>query len=449
MSTNNAQQFIDAFNRCEAGDAKDCLHEKRRAAIAVVRERGLPTTRNENWRYTDIKAISRSHYRPAEADRVEVDRAVFDGLRFTELGCHELVFINGYRSADLSTPAALPDGVIVKDLNSALNEDADLLQSGITESCSGANGFTALNTAFIKQGAFIYIPDGVELVAPIHVFYLSGLGGLSGKTASPVAIHPRNIIIAGKGASATIIESYIGLDDASAYFNNIVSEVIVHDGANLEHYKIQQESGASHHIGFLFVHQRRDSGFISNSLALGGALARTDIHAQLNAPGADISMNGLYIVNGRRHIDNHTRVDHLAPATYSAENYRGILDGHGRGVFNGKVIVHKDAQQIKADQTNDNLLLSDDAEIDTKPELEIYADNVQCSHGATVGQLNEDMLFYLRARGVGKDTAKSLLTCAFAQEVINCFGLAPVRRRLEYLVSGQLPGADLPRRWAQ
>ena len=243
---------------------------------------------------------------------------------------------------------------------------------------------------------------------------------------------------------ATLIENYIGLDDAN-YFTNTVTEVSLADGANLQHYKVQQESLNSTHIGNLNVMQQKDSRLISHSISLGGSLVRNDIHSQLAAEGASVVLNGLYMTKGKQHIDNHTRVDHLKPNTHSEENYRGVMNDNSRAVFNGKVIVHPQAQKIEAHQHNANLLLSDNAEIDTKPELEIYADDVKCSHGATVGQLDQDMLFYLRTRAIDEETAKSLLTFAFVEEVISKITLAPLRERLEHLVVGQLPDANLIR----
>ena len=429
---NSAQQFIDSFDRSDLSGQQDWLIARRRNAIDHLREKGLPTTRNENWRYTNVSALSRNQYRMPQ--QTAVGQGTRDRLQFAGLACHRLVFVNGYYSGELSALHALPEGCIVKDLNTAMDENGSLLQANFSETCDGATEFTTLNTAFIKQGVVIRIPEDAELDVPINIFYLSG------GQSSPSAMHPRNIIIAGKNSKAVIIENYLGLDENAAYLNNVVSEITMHDGAKLEHYRIQQESGLSHHIGFLFVRQQRDSHFISNSVALGGALARTDIHAHLHAAGATVDLNGLYIVGGKQHIDNHTRVDHLAPATYSNENYRGILGDAGRGVFNGKVVVHKDAQKIEARQSNANLLLSDDAEVDTKPELQIYADDVQCSHGATVGKLDEGMLFYLRSRAIAEDAAKSILTFAFAQEVMNRCKLDLVRKHLEGLVSEKLSG---------
>jgi len=442
MNSNNAQQFLDAFDKSDKASLPDWLMKKQRAALASVKASGLPTLRNEEWRYTDIRPILRRQYEYVRTDRDSIDQDTFNQYRFDDLDCYELVFVNGCFSSDLSNITDLPEGVLIKSLDAALDENPNLLQKTLSTFDNDGCSFAALNTVFIRQGTLIHIPRNQVLDKPIHIFYLNG------NLQTPVAMHPRNLIIAGENSKASIIESYIGIDE-SGYFNNIVTEVAMEAGANIVHYKIQQESIASHHIGTLFINQARDSHFTSHNIALGSALARTDIHAQLNAPGAEINLNGLYVVNGKQHIDNHTRVDHRSPNTCSDENYRGILNDHGRGVFNGKVVVHKDAQKIEAHQSNANLLLSDNAEIDTKPELEIYADDVKCSHGTTVGQLDQDMLFYLRSRAIDEDTAKSLLTFAFAEEVINRLELAPVKQKLEQLVTGRLPEAALIREFTQ
>ncbi|MGH8120778.1 MAG: Fe-S cluster assembly protein SufD, partial [Gammaproteobacteria bacterium] len=241
--------------------------------------------------------------------------------------------------------------------------------------------------------------------------------------------------------------SYIGLDEGS-YFTNTVTEACVQKGAVLQHYKIQREGQSCYHVGNFDIRQEQDSRVESFSIALGGSLVRNDIRARLDAEGAGIRMNGLYLAGGRQHIDNHTRVDHLQPRTWSHENYRGVLNEHARGVFNGKVIVHKDAQKTDASQNNANLLLSDNAEVDTKPELEIYADDVKCAHGATVGQLDQDMLFYLRSRAIDETTARNLLTYAFVDEVLREVGIAPLRRHLEQMIISRLPQPELIREFA-
>jgi len=321
----------------------------------------------------------------------------------------------------------------------ALEQDDGQLTKHIAQYAdNNVSPFTALNTAFIHSGSFIFVPDNIVIEAPINIVYLCGM------VDKNLATLPRNVLVLGKNAHATVIESYIGLDDTQ-YFTNAVTEASLGPGAQLTHYKIQQECRKSYHVGNFYIHQDKDSRCESHSISLGGSLVRNDIHAQLNAEGSEIILNGLYLADGKQHVDNHTRVDHLKPHTRSEENYRGVLNDHARGVFNGKVVVHKDAQKADAQQSNANLLLSDNAEVDTKPELEIYADDVKCTHGATVGQLDENMLFYLRSRAIDEETAKSLLSFAFAEEIISRIQFKPIRDRLEHLVVGRLPDADLIR----
>jgi Fe-S cluster assembly protein SufD len=325
----------------------------------------------------------------------------------------------------------------------ALAENNDLLQQHLNRYAAPAkSGFSSLNTAFMQDGAVIIVPDNMTVEIPIHIIYLTD------DQAGASASGPRNLIVLGKNARATVIETYSGPDDTE-YFTNSVTEVSLEAGAALDHYKLQQEGQKGFHIGSLEVWQQRDSRFYSHSISLGGKLARNDINVKLQGPGAQVILNGLYLAGGTQHIDNHTRIDHLSPHTSSKENYRGVLSGRARGVFNGKVIVHKDAQKTDAHQSNANLLLSSEAEVDTKPELEIYADDVKCSHGATVGQLDENMLFYLQSRAIPEDLAHSLLTFAFAEDVISRIQLAPVRRRLEQHVVGQLPDADRIKEFVQ
>lgn len=442
MSATAINHYVDQFQRLQKELTGDRLQEQRQSAIELLQKNGFPTTRHENWKYTDVKLLVNTPFKPA-AERIrKLSAETLNGMRLHELDAHELVFINGRYSAGHSRLHALPEGAVIQDLASALDNHQQLIAEQLA-GYSGAesNGFTALNTAFIRDGAFIYLPANVVIERPINLLYLSGLND------QPFATHPHNLIILSENSQATIIESYIGLDD-SDYFTNTVTETRMEENTLLQHYKIQQESMKSYHIGNLRITQGARSHVESHSISLGGALVRNDLHSRLEAEGAEIMLNGLYMATGRQHVDNHTRVDHLKPRTRSHENYRGVLNDHARGVFNGKVIVHKDAQKTDAVQSNANLLLSDNAEVDTKPELEIYADDVKCAHGATVGQLDQDMLFYLRSRSIDENTAKSLLTYAFADEVIRQIKLAPIRQRLEYLVIGRLPEADLIREFA-
>lgn len=438
MST-ELKHYLSDIERVHDRIGQDRLSEQRQSALNIFKDNGFPSSRQETWKYTDVRPIAKKSFATAIDSVVNISAEEIDAVRFQKLECIELVFINGVFSKEYSRLADVPEKVIIENMIDTLSRDADLLVQHIAKYADdNVSPFTALNTAFIQHGTCIKIPNNVVLEKPINILYLSR------DTKEPFASHPRNLIVMGEQAEATVIESFIGLDEAD-YFTNSVTEVVLSENAILKHYKIQQESLNACHIGNLKIYQKQNSQVESHSVSLGGSLVRNDIHSELAAEGASIVMNGLYMTTDKQHVDNHTRVDHLKPNTNSVENYRGVMNGNSRAVFNGKVVVHPDAQKIEANQNNANLLLSDDAEIDTKPELEIYADDVKCSHGATVGQLDKDMLFYLRSRAIDEDTARSLLTYAFADEVICKINLPEIRQRLEYLVVGQLPDAELIR----
>lgn len=433
------QHYLNDFEQLAYDVKTDWFSEQRQSALSLFKETGFPGTRQENWKYTDTRPIAKRAFSHSSDSSISISTAEIDAIRFQGLDCYELVFINGIYSEEHSRIDGLPENIVIENMAVALAKDSELLAKHLAQYADNkVSPFTALNTAFIQHGTYINVPKNTVIEKPINVLYLSK------ECVQPFASHPRNLIVIGEQSEATLIESYIGLDDAN-YFTNAVTEVSLSSSAILKHYKIQQESLNAYHIGNLNVMQGKDSRFESNSISLGGSLVRNDIHGQLAAEGASIVMNGLYMTNDKQHVDNHTRVDHLKPNTHSSENYRGVLNGKSRAVFNGKVVVHPQAQKIEAHQNNANLLLSDDAEIDTKPELEIYADDVKCSHGATVGQLDQNMLFYLRSRAIDEETAKSLLTYAFADEVIRDISFAPVKNRLEYLIVGQLPDAEIIR----
>jgi Fe-S cluster assembly protein SufD len=412
------------------------LQAQQQSSVDAFCRAGFPTLKNEDWKYTDVGPLTKQLFSVPDQAPPQPDTALADTLRFTNLDCHELVFINGLHAPELSFGGKTAAGIIIQPLALALAGDPDRLQPYLNRAVNAAkNAFTALNTALIKDGAVILLPDDAVLDKPVHLMFLST------RQDPACASLPRNLIVLGRNAAATVIESYLGADEAE-YFTNAQTEVILEQGARLQHYKIQREGQQGFHVGNLQVLQHGDSRLESHAVSLGGRLARSDIDVSLAEPGAAVLLNGLYLAGGRQHVDNHTRIDHLTPHTTSEETYRGVLNDRARGVFNGKVVVHQDAQKTDASQSNANLLLSNDAEVDTKPELEIYADDVKCSHGATIGRLDQDMLFYLRSRAIPEDTARSLLTFAFADEVISRMPLQAVRDRLEYLIVGRLPDAE-------
>ena len=419
----------------------DWFSKQRQSAFDIFQESGFPNTRVEDWKYTDVKPIAKNTFSNITESNMASDNNEIDEILIKDLDCVNLVFINGAYSEKYSDIKNISNKIVIKSMADALINDESLLKKHLTKHINQElNSFTALNTAFIQDGAYINISANTNIDKPINITYISR------DSNHPFATHPRNLIVMGENSNATVIENYVGSGKVN-YFTNSVTETVLLQGAVLKHYKIQQEGSSAFHIASLNTSQSKDSRFESHLVSIGGALVRNNINASLNEEGAEIIMNGLYMTEDVQHVDNHTRVDHLKPHTQSHQNYRGVLNGKSRGVFNGKVVVHPQAQKIEAYQNNANLLLSDDAEIDTKPELEIYADDVKCTHGATVGQLDDDMLFYLRSRAVDEKTARSLLTYAFADEVISEINLKEIQNKLERLIIGRLPDSSLIREY--
>lgn len=411
------------------------LRATRRRAFERFADTGFPTARDEDWKYTRLTAIEKRPFRAAERGIGLVTPASLEPYMLGAGAEHLLVFVNGYYAPELSRPGRLPGGVTVGSLAAALDRPPEPLEPHLKRYAESAgNAFAALNTAFTADGAYIFIPEGVAIEAPVHLLFVSAGGD------GAVFAHPRNLVIAGPNSRIILIESYAGLSDS--YMTNALTEIVQGRGARVERYKLQQEGDKAFHIATLDVHQEHGSELVSRCFSLGGGLARNDVNTLLDGEGAQCTLDGLYLAAGRQHVDNHTLIDHAKPRATSREFYKGVLAGHARGVFNGRVVVHQDAQHTDAQQTNRNLLLSEDAEVDTKPQLEIYADDVKCSHGATVGQLDEDAVFYLRSRGMDEAGARSLLTYAFASDIIGRVSLAPVRARLEKLVSAKLAQAQ-------
>ncbi len=436
MSEAAISHYLSEFERFKCDQDPGWLPEQRTEALAYLKNNGFPTRKKEKWKYTDLAPLCRREFTLQQSAPAQVDEASVDDLRLPGLACIDLVFVNGLYSAALSNLKATPAGAVICSLAEAKTARADRLEQLLhTASENIDHAFTALNLAFLNDGALICIPDGVEVKRPVNIIYLSNNTG-------PTMSHPRNVIALGRGSKTTIIETYVGMEDVE-YFTNTHTQVLAEDNAHLDYYKIQQEGRRAYHIGNTKITQRRDSKIDCHSLSFGGALARSDMDVVLDGPGAEIHLNGLYLTNGRQHMDNQTLIEHKQPHTGSHEHYRGVLNGRSRAVFNGKVIVHERAQKTEAHQSNANLLLSGEAEVNTKPELEIYADDVKCNHGATVGQLDDNMLFYLRSRAIDKNTAKSLLIYAFADEVMRDMKLPDMRARLERSVAGGLPDADL------
>jgi Fe-S cluster assembly protein SufD len=390
-------------------------------------ELGFPGTKNEDWHFTSVAPIVERGFAPLTSRTGEVTAAQLAPFSFGATDWHTLVFVNGRFNAELSRTAALPDGVQVMPLERAYDELPLLLEQHVGRITSmDAHTFTALNTAFINDGAVVHVQADVEVARPIHLLFVSDRDAVDG------VAQPRNLIVLDRFAKATVIESYATVArGAGAYFTNAVTEATIGDGATLTHLKLQRESAQAYHVGTLDVRQARDSHLFSFSFAIGARLSRTNIYTELRGEGCGATLNGLYLGDDEQHMDHQTRIEHVAPNCYSRELYKGILDGSAHGVFNGKVYVHPEAQKTDGKQTNQTLLLSEKAQIDTKPQLEIFADDVKCTHGATVGRLDETSLFYMKSRGVNARTARELLTYAFAADVLETIELAEVREGLE------------------
>jgi len=426
------QRFLEKLKAREAvrGAEPTWIAARRQAAAARFEAIGFPGRRVEQWKYTDVRRIRDGEF--ALADDADFSPAQAAALTLP-IEAIRLSFVDGVFAPELSDTGALPAGASVEPLTRALADNHEAV-GAVLGRLTGVefSPFAALNTAFAEEGAVIRLAPGTVVETPILLQFLSRAG------ERPVMSHPRVLIQAGARSQATVLEHYVG-DPTAANFTNVVAEAILERGALLTHYTLQESPLDDLLVRSLQVEQGRDSRFTSFTVNLGGALVRNDLVADLNAQGAEANYYGLFFAQGRQHVDNHTLVNHNAPLTFSNENYKGVLDDRARGVFNGKVVVKRDSQQIEAHQSNANLLLSDRAEIDTKPELEIYADDVKCSHGATTGQLDEDAVFALRARGIDAQTARGLLTLAFAGEVMEKVELDAVAERVELTVAGKLP----------
>jgi len=429
--------FLSHFARLEEKlerEGNAWLHKVRTDAIGRFAELGFPTTRLEEWKYTNVAPISRIPFQAAEFrwDGLAEERLAELPLAHSAFSecCSRIVFINGHYSPQLSSPD-LTERVVVGSLASAIKQNTRTVKEHLARYADYQHqAFVALNTAFLEDGAFVEIPRGVRTSAPIYILYVT-------TADEPIASHPRALIIAGAESQASIIEDYLALGEGS-YFTNAVTEIVAGENSVVEHYKLQAESEAAFHVSTVQVSQARSSSFTSHSISFGGALARTDVNVALNGDGAECSLNGLYRAANAQHVDNHTVIDHIKPHCSSRELYKGILDGQSSAVFNGSIIVRKDAQKTDARQSNKNLLLSEGATINSKPQLEINADDVKCAHGTSIGHLDEDSVYYLRSRGIGLNEARAVLTYGFANDVLNRMKVDAVRVRLECALLARL-----------
>lgn len=419
----------------------DWLKALRREGMDQFRTLGIPTTKDEEWRFTNVAPIARIPFFPPDpTERLSLQEKALKTLLSEKSPC-QIVFVNGVFSRELTSLSSLPKGISVKSLAESVADDQVKYHLGryvpIRE-----NAFAAMNTAFMKDGAYIFVNNGVQLDTPVELLFISDF------TQEHRAYFPRNLIVLGKGARVTVIENYVSASPVQ-YFTNGVTEIRVGEDSRLEHCKMQQENDQAFHITTSQIVQDRTSSYSSTSFSNGAALARNDLNNVLDGEGANSQLNGLYVTKGQQHVDNHTSIDHAKRHCTSQELYKGILAGKSRGIFNGRIIVRKEAQLTDARQTNKNLLITDGAQVNTKPQLQILADDVKCTHGATIGQLDPLAIFYMNTRGVSRETAQSLLTYGFATEVIAEMKNAELQERLSQKIMATLQAALFASRTAQ
>jgi len=419
--------YLASFSRLEKAlneNAPAWLPKLRHSAIGSFAELGFPTTRDEEWIYTNVAPLASTPFVTAHERVTDELRKRVMRLPLADLGCSRLTFLNGRYLPDLSKLREVPQGLKAGSLASGLKNHGALLEKHVARYADvKTHAFVALNTAFFEDGAFIEVPKGAVLQKPLHILHVSHGGGQN------TVAHPRNLILVGDTAQASIIETFVSLDE-DVTFTNALTEIVAGEGALVDYVKVQQESDAAFHYARVQVRQERSSTVATHSIQLGGVLTREEVQTVLDGEGAESLLHGLYVINSRQHVDNHTVIDHAKPHCSSRETYKGVLEGKSQGVFNGKIIVRPDAQKTDSKQSNKNLLLSEDAIINTKPQLEIYADDVKCTHGATVGQIDPEAVFYLRSRGIAADEAKKLLTYAFANDVMERIKHQPLREKL-------------------
>ena len=441
----NYQADFQAVREHRAANSPAWLTELGDQAWSKFAELGFPTARrgNERWKYTNVAPIANATF-GFRGDSIVGPAADLRRTAPWQDDWINLVFVGGRFSPALSNlngRNAGNGGVEVNNLAAAISSEAGDLEQLLAKYVSFEDdGFAALNTAFLGDGAFVQIPDGCVLASPVNLIFFTP------PSSQPAVSYPRTLIIVGEGAQATVIESYVGangVESGSNYFTHAVTEIALGEGAVVDHYRLISEAHQSFHVGTTRISQSRDSVFSSGCFATGTTLARNDFEVLLDGPGASCYLNGLYLTTDGQHMDNLISIDHAQPYTSSKLNYKGILDGKSRAVFGGQVLVRKDAQKVNAHQSDKNLLLSAQAEVDSKPSLLIYADDVQCGHGATAGHVDKDSLFYLRSRGLDADTASRMLVHAFAREIIETVKVDHLKQFLDDLFLEAIPQSGL------
>ena len=445
--------YVEAFRELEQRTIRqpDWLRSMRRDAFARFCDAGFPTTKDEDWRFTNVAAIARGSFAAAAAGNSRLTMEELQPFRIPGAACR-LVFVNGHFEPELSDKASCPPAVEAGSLAGALARNPETLDPHLGRYLNTQrDSFCCLNTAFLEDGAYVRIAKGTVVEAPLHLLFVSIGAG------EPLMAHPRNLLIAEPDTQVDIVEEHVSLDEG-IFFSNVVTELVAQENAVLSHHMIERENREAFHVSTLRIQAARNANVRSHSVLTGGALVRNNIHPVLSGEGAECLINGLFIGDGHQHMDNYMLLEHASPHCSSRQFYNGILDGEAHGVFHGRIIVHKDAQKTDAKQTNRNLLLSDSAQIDTKPQLEIYADDVKCTHGATIGQVDEEALFYLRTRGLKEGSARQLLLFAFAGECLERIAPGAARTYIERIIHQSLPsrvrpfsggGLEMDRHWEE
>lgn len=438
MSHAASERYLAQYQAIAAqlpGRGLDWLRQLREQALGQFAEVGFPSPREEEWKYTNVTPIERKLFSPSTGEQGTVDARALAPYRLED--ALQLVFVDGHFSPALSSLERLPQGIVVTSLAEAFVQDPERLKENLGRTAAKeGHGFVFFNTAFFTDGAFIYLPAGGLLEKPVQLIHIC--------TRETLAT-TRHLIVAEKGAEGRLIETYVG-PKGQNYLTAAVTELCLEENARLELCKVQAESDKAFHFGGIYAHQAKSAVFKQQNFSFGGLLVRSEIHSDL-AQAAECHLDGLYLGMGRQHVDNHTRIRHSQPCGFSREFYKGILDQRAHGVFQGRIIVDEGAQKTDADMHNRNLLLSADAEIDTKPQLEIYADDVKCAHGVTVGQLDEASVFYLQARGVDEGAARQMLTFAFANEMVEKIKLSSLHRLVQDQLLKQFVQADIRKEW--
>jgi len=420
--------FFNAFASARSSSDPVWLNRIKESARERFTQLGFPTMRDEEWRYTNVTRFEETPFHSAsffpELSQVQIKPFSFGAVNWPTL-----VFVNGRFVPELSSSPKNHKGLYIGSLHQALVSNPKLLEAHLNRYAK-QDAFTALNAAFVKEGALIYLPEEETVNEPIHLIFVSASSGQN------ALIQPRNLIVAGPKSKATVVESYVAIN-GTTYFTNSVTEILAGEEANIDYYKIQREGTEAFHIGTTQVELQRAAAFNSVSVSLGARLSRHNVNVRLGAEDAQCELNGLYLGSGVQHMDHHTFVDHPKPRGTSHQLYKGILSGEASGVFSGKIFVREGAQKTDAHQTNKNLLLSEKATADTRPQLEILADDVQCTHGAAVGQLDESVIFYLKTRGIGFEAARRILCYGFAKEVIERIKIPAISEELDRLILSQ------------